>query len=103
MAGETDDEVGGLTMSMTETKSRPTADAILARSEAEAHNVHAYALEQISILEHMIVQLKVNIEAKKVQREEANKGYVNAVDDAIRASRVMEEAVARIATAVDKT
>lgn len=78
------------------TRTKPSAEAVLARSEAEAHDVHAYALKEIAVLEDMIAQLKANIEAKKKQREEASRAYIAAVDDALVASRVMEEAVARI-------
>lgn len=84
------------------TRTKPSAEAVLARSEAEAHDVHAYALKEIAVLEDMIAQLKANIEAKKKQREEASRAYIAAVDDALVASRVMEEAVARIAKVAEE-
>lgn len=83
-------------------ESRPSAEAVLSRSEAEAHDVHAYALKEIAVLEAMILRLKENIIAKKAQREQASRDYIEAVDETLRACRVMEEPIARLTAAVDK-
>jgi len=81
----------------------PTAEAILSRSEAVAHDVHAYALGEIAAIEMLIVQLKSNIERKKLAREEATRAYIEAVDAAVRATRPLEDTLAKLSEAIDQT
>lgn len=82
---------------------KPSAEAVISRSEAEAHDVHAYALKEIAVLEHMLAELKARINARKQARDAATRAYIEAVDEAIRSSRGMEDAVTRLTEAVDQT
>lgn len=78
---------------------RPGAESLIARASSELQDVHAYAINELAVLENLINRVKLAIEQKKNDSILATRTYVESVDEAIRAARGMEEMVLAIAKA----